>query len=549
MKKQTHRLGVGFNPRAPTGLMEHSIYGDRMEQAFQQDYLNKFFEILIRLSTSDMILNLARHAAGGKLIKIPKAIFDILCVFIDKLLVKDRESRENSKAAFLGKVGGFKYRSGVGGYFLELMSKYLQDWTKRQIGNIRIEPPKRKMNPVKKTYFGWKRLRDSVQPSWAIFPKDPEDIVKILPEDRMSPRDRIENIVKGKKADRVGLGLTWDWGIPFMGGSNAWKFCYDGIETGWAALNVWIRIGGADFLPSSTGIAAYSIPFPDAHSRFFFKWGYPSDDIPPQCYEVELLKSYEDLYNYGMMGLAQEISKRMIRDMFILVREFLYLGRVTGHYFSPFEKQFFPNPGAIFSVWDILPMWRSVIPFVKDMRKNPEAVIEAFEFLNKPLTNIMIFIAKLTKAKVALIGNSRGSNSFISPKMFEELFWPSMKYTFERCFENKIIPLCHFDNDWTENMVIFAEKLPKRSCIFHLDQVDLVKVHDLIGDHFCLMGGMSPSLLVHGAPLRVEEVAKRYIENIGEDGLIISSGCEIPFDIPIQNIYALKRAIKKYGTF
>ena len=47
----------------------------------------------------------------------------------------------------------------------------------------------------------------------------------------------------------------------------------------------------------------------------------------------------------------------------------------------------------------------------------------------------------------------------------------------------------------------------------------------------------------------VEEKAERYIEHIGEDGLILSSGCEIPFDIPVQNIYALKKAIIKYGTF
>ena len=98
-------------------------------------------------------------------------------------------------------------------------------------------------------------------------------------------------------------------------------------------------------------------------------------------------------------------------------------------------------------------------------------------------------------------------------------------------------------------MVFFAENLPKRSCIFHLDQVDLVKVHELIGDHFCFMGGMSPSLLVHGTANQVEAAAKRYIEDIGEDGLIISSGCEMPFDTTVQNIYALKRAIKKYGYF
>ena len=39
------------------------------------------------------------------------------------------------------------------------------------------------------------------------------------------------------------------------------------------------------------------------------------------------------------------------------------------------------------------------------------------------------------------------------------------------------------------------------------------------------------------------------IENIGEDGLIIASGCEYPADTPIQNVFAQKRAIKKFGFF
>ncbi len=517
-----------------------------MEKAFQYGFLNEFFDILIRLSTSNRMLNVAQQAAGGKLIKIPKKMLDMLLILLDKRLFTDVQG---AKYAVLGRIRGTKYRSVSGGFLWELLGKYVVDWATRQKNRIRIEPPKRRLTPVKKTYKGYRQLREIIQPGWDVFPKNPKDIVKILPNDQMTPKERIERILKGKIPDRVGLGISWDWGIPYMGGSNMWKFCYDGIETGWASLNVWLRTGGADLLPISTGIGAYSHPLPETHSRFFYDWGYPSDNVPPQFHEKELLKSYEDLYNYGMLGLTREISKRMVRDFILMLRELFYWNRVIKYYFGPYEKQFFPNPGALFAVWDILPMWRSVVPFIKDMRRHPEAIIEAFEFLNKPLTDLMIHVAKFTNAKVGFFGNSRGSNTFISPKMFEELFWPSMKYCFEKCFENDLIPWLHLDNDWTQNMVFLAEKLPKRSCIFHLDQVDLVEVHDLIGDHFCLMGGMSPSLLVHGSPTKVEAEAKRYIENIAEDGLIISSGCEIPFDIPIQNIYALKRAIQQKGTF
>ncbi|MHA1268252.1 MAG: uroporphyrinogen decarboxylase family protein [Candidatus Helarchaeota archaeon] len=542
-----HRIGIGFEPKAPTGLIEHSSYGQIMENAFQNKFTNKIFDILIKLSTSDRVLNILNNISRSKIIKLLKFMIDNLSVLIDKMVFYEREGAKN---LFLGKINGKRYRSAIGGFILELAGKYIRDWAKRQKNKIKIMPPMRKLEPLEKTYIGWKKLRDEIQPNWNIFPKNPKkEIVKIFPQDSMTPLERIERIIEGKDTDRVGLGLSWNWGIPVMGGSNFWKFCYDGIETGWAAVNVWIRTGGSDFLPSSFGIGAYTIPFPDAHSRFFFNWNYPSDNVYPQFIEKEILKLYDDLYNHGIVGLTLEISKRMIRDTFIMIREFTYLSKVNKYYFGPYENQFFPNPSILFAAWDILPMWRSLIPFSKDIIKNPDAIIEALEFLNKPLTDFMIKLGKLTNAKVAMIGNSRGSNTFISPEKFETIFWPSMEYTFQQCFKNDIIPLCHLDNDWTQNMVILAEKLPKRSCIFHLDQVDLVKVHDLIGDHFCLMGGMSPGLLVRSSPNKIEEAAKRYIENIGMDGLIISSGCEFPANTPIQNIYALKHAIKKYGFF
>ncbi|MBD3229745.1 MAG: hypothetical protein GF329_16305 [Candidatus Lokiarchaeota archaeon] len=546
MKKVRHRLGIGFDPRSPTGLMEHSKFGTRMERAFQNSFINKMFDIFIRASTNNHLLNIARGASGGKLTKFLKKALNLLLSGIDKILFKNIQK---AKDAFLGRISGNKYRSVLGGYLWELIKKYIADWTYRQNNKIRVSPPVRKFALLEKTYKGWKRFRDKIQPNWNILPKEPKNIVKILPQDKLTPKERIERLIKGKETDRVGLGLSWNWGVPFMGGSNIWKFCYDGIETAWASVNVWARTGGADFLPIATGIGAYSIPIPDSHSRFFYKWSYPSDNKFPQFIEKELLHSYQDLFDHGMIGLTREITKRMIRDTFITLREIIYLGIVTSHYFGKYNKQFLPYASGLFAVWDILPFWRSMIPFMRDLKEIPEQVIEAFEFLNKPLTDAMIKICKLIDAKIALIGNSRGSNTFVSPEMFEDIFWPSMKYTFERCIENDIIPMCHLDNNWTENMVIFAEKLPKRSCVFHLDQVDLVEVHELIGDHFCLMGGMSPGLLVRGSPKQVENKAKHYIENIKEDGLIISSGCEFPANTPIKNVYALKKAVLKYGYF
>lgn len=543
--QKKHRIGSGYIDLAPSGLMEHSKNGPAMESGFESPIFNQIFRSLIKISTSDACLSVVDSMSGTKITAFLRNFLDISISKIDQKLFDDINL---ARAAYLGKNGSKKYRTVVGGFIWEVLKKFIQDWKHRQTHNIEIHPPIRNLKAPKKTYVGWKKLRDELQPNWKVMPDDPEqDYVKIFDEDRMNPLQRLERIVEGKGFDRVAFGPQFNWATPFFGGSNLWKYAYDGIETGWALINCWIRAGGMDFLPMGFGVASYTIPYPDAHSQYFYKWTYPSDAIVPQFIEKEILTCYEDLYDFGMTGLLQEITKRMIRDTLILAREYLYLSKITGHYFGPIQDQFLPYAQGMFATWDILPMWRGMIPFMKDMRKKPEDVAHAFEFINKPYTEFMLKICKVLNAKTALIGNSRGSNSWISPKMFKKIYWPSMKYTIERCIENGILPMCHLDNDWTENMEIFAEELPKRSCIFHLDQVDLVEIHDRIGDHFALMGAMSPGLLVHGTPEKVELETKRYIENVKECGLIIASGCEYPADTPAANIYAQKRAIKKYG--
>ncbi|MHA1684305.1 MAG: uroporphyrinogen decarboxylase family protein [Promethearchaeota archaeon] len=546
-KWKKHRIGSGFEPTAPTGLIEHSRHGNMMERSFESPFINKMVELLARASTSDDVLSIASKLPGSHVAKIIKWVLDPILIGIDNRIFNDTRG---AKEAFLGTKRSSMFKSTLFGYLWTMISKYIGDWKKNQYYKKQVYPPRRKLYPLKKTFRGWKSLRDAVQPGWEVFPANPKrDVIKVFQEDTMMPRERIERIIAGKDTDRVSFGPQFDWAVPFMGGSNLWKFSYDGIETGWASLNTWIRIGGCDFIPQATGAAAYTVPFPDAHSRFFYNWTYPDDNLVPQFIEKEILKSYDDLRDNGIVGLAGDITRRMVRDTFLLARELIYNAKIINHYFGPYREQFFPYAQLMLSAWDLLPMWRGMVPFMRDMKKNPEAVIEAFDFINKPFTDLMINLGKFMKVKIALIGNSRGSSSWISPKMFEHIFWPSMKYSFDQCLKHDIIPMCHFDNDWTENMPFFAEHLPKRSCVFHLDQVDLVEIHDLIGDHFSLMGGMSPALLVHGSPSKVEAETRRYIKGAGSAGLIIASGCEYPADIPIANVFAQKRAIREHGFF
>ena len=133
--------------------------------------------------------------------------------------------------------------------------------------------------------------------------------------------------------------------------------------------------------------------------------------------------------------------------------------------------------------------------------------------------------------------------------MFEEIFWPTQKKFWMTVVKAGFKVCAHLDNDWTDNMEYMLE-LPKHSGFFHLDQGDLPRVREIIGDHFCLMGNLAPSITCGSGPDVVYKETKRLIEACGKDGgYIVATGCETPATVPIENYYAIKRAIKNHGYY
>jgi uroporphyrinogen-III decarboxylase len=111
------------------------------------------------------------------------------------------------------------------------------------------------------------------------------------------------------------------------------------------------------------------------------------------------------------------------------------------------------------------------------------------------------------------------------------------------------INLFHMDTDWTPFFEYFRE-LPKGHYILHLENSDIFKAKEVLGDRFCLMGNLNSTLQKIGTPQQIEDYCKKLIEVCGEGGgFILGSGCEIASDAPFANIQALVNAGKKYGTY
>ncbi|MHA1786386.1 MAG: uroporphyrinogen decarboxylase family protein [Candidatus Helarchaeota archaeon] len=385
---------------------------------------------------------------------------------------------------------------------------------------------------------------------------------KVFENDTMTPLERIDRISYLKDTDRVGFNLGFDEHAMIAGKITPKEFYYEGEKAALANLRTYLEYGAKDF----SGVmfhAAYLLPiYPDPHSRFFFEWNMPTktENRLPQMIETKRFESYSDLIENGFMKYAI-FNKQLLRDLPVLLEYRKFLKKV-----APLsESEFFKNAyeysiSLIIHPTDAISILRGLKDYLSDVRRQPEELKEACDFFAPGFTELGLGVGKLAKSTLPknkknkpfiLYGASRIGSSWISPRQFEDIFFDSFKKQIHTIVKAGFRPLMHLDNDYTLMLEHFKEIVPKHSgAILHMDTTDIYKAKEILGDYMALMGNLPPSLMVLGSPNEVEKKCKEFIMNIGDGGgYILSNACNLPINTAPENIFAVKKAVEKYGYY
>jgi uroporphyrinogen-III decarboxylase len=126
--------------------------------------------------------------------------------------------------------------------------------------------------------------------------------------------------------------------------------------------------------------------------------------------------------------------------------------------------------------------------------------------------------------------------------MWERFVWSHFRQQVHDAIEHGLIPLLHLDSDWTRELESFRE-LPKGKVIMALDgETDIFKAKEVLGDHMCLMGDVPPAMLSFDSPDRVYDYCSKLIREVGPEGFILQSGCDIPENAKLENVQAMVAA-------
>ncbi len=192
---------------------------------------------------------------------------------------------------------------------------------------------------------------------------------------------------------------------------------------------------------------------------------------------------------------------------------------------------------------------RGYIGLTMDMQTQPDKVLEACEALMPHLYNVALGTADPDCNVPIGYWMHRGCVPFVNMKQFHSHYWPTVKPIIQELWANGHQTLFYAEGNWDAHLDSFAE-LPDRSIVYHVDQGDIFKVHEKLGDKFCISGGIPNFLLSYGTPDQVREHCKKVIDGVAQDGgYIMDASAIMQNDAKVENMQALTEFTREHGAY
>lgn len=370
----------------------------------------------------------------------------------------------------------------------------------------------------------------------------------------MTPEKRLEAAIHLEPVDRIPVAPKIETYAGKIAGITNAEFIFD-ADKALDSLDICYReLGGWDIYR-----AVYTkIYGPLQKTIGITRVKLPGDGLPPtaqfQCLEEEimteqdydiLLKQGFHAYNIEFWRRAHSVSEQEIQHALQIqadlqqrcIRRAQEIGMV------PLYGGMIP-----FSL-DYLSLCRSLRSFFKDLYTIPDIVTRALQVVTEEIIQIAIQSVERSGIPRIFVGNTRGSGTFISPKMFGRFGFPYLKQIVLMLNAKGVTPIFHSDSDWTTHLDFFRE-LPAKSAVLELDgSTDIFEAKRKLGGHLCLLGDVSATRLTLGTPVEVAEYCRQLITKIGKGGgFILGSGCEVPLTARRENVEVMLQSVEQ-GDF
>jgi len=243
----------------------------------------------------------------------------------------------------------------------------------------------------------------------------------------------------------------------------------------------------------------------------------------------------------------RSIQNPPIKTGFGLIQRFIKVGK-DGNRVADFLRGLGVEPitgTAVAPLFDQLSLVRSFTDFCLDLYDVPDLIQAVLKQESPKLTAATITNAKRSKVKRIHLFAMRSEANSISPELFDEFSYPSLKPMIEEFHKAGYRSVIHADGNWLPMLDRFLN-LPKGSVHFEFDGVtDMFKASEILNGWHSMRGDVPATMLAFGAPDEVSEYCEKLIAGIGmKGGFVLGSGCEVPMNCKPENLLALMKSLK-----
>ncbi|MCF8057591.1 MAG: uroporphyrinogen decarboxylase family protein [Desulfocapsa sp.] len=342
-----------------------------------------------------------------------------------------------------------------------------------------------------------------------------------VPEDRMTPKDRIGSLLQGKPIDRVPCVPVLLNQCARAAGFTVKEMTLDGEKFGKANVETYKKYGHdmiclLDATATTAEAAGTKLCFPDENAAYV---------------ETPVVQSKEDVKKLRPL----DPTKDGRLNNYLIATE--YCVSAVGD--EVFVGTLFAGP------YTTAACLRGTETFLKESFKDKEFAHQLLRYSTD--VTIPFLDEAIKRGGVPVLCEPVGTGSILSGKVFAELVEPYVKELNDFVASKGLPVLNHICGNSKPVLESWVRTGPT---VISIDRVDIGEISQLVGDKVGLMGNVNPGrTLFMGSPEDVEKEIMGIMENAGKNpcGFVLASGCEIGIETPPENIQAMMDGARKYG--
>jgi uroporphyrinogen-III decarboxylase len=183
-----------------------------------------------------------------------------------------------------------------------------------------------------------------------------------------------------------------------------------------------------------------------------------------------------------------------------------------------------------------------------DLYRRPDKLQKALEVMAPLMIGMGIASAQQTGNPLIFIPLHKGADGFLGDAQFRRFYWPYLKQVILGLVAEGCVPFIALEGAWGSRLEIIKD-IPRGKTAWMVDQTDMFKAKETLGQNACLIGNLSSSLLRLGKPEDVKACAKELIDVVGRDGGFIMANGAFFDEADPANVKTMVEFTKEYGVY